>query len=218
MFCRFYPEHLGRRVSGIVLAHTTSTNPLATASGAWLWCALQRPVLVPWFHVLIAAGPLAWLLGWLNYVSGWGHLLSRPSAFAGRQTRGQLDYFVWLGTIASPAGVGHGALASLAFEGREEWSAINVPALIVTAEEDRVTRVEAARDMERRLPRAELVSLSPAGHMGPWEEHEAFAEAVAAFAKRHLLGAQSRPSRRDGENGLPTPSPLTRQGDAEAAG
>ncbi len=197
-FCRLYPRHLGHRVAGIVLAHTTYTNPLATASGARLWLALQRPVLVPLYHGMIALWPLSWLNHWLSYLSGLGHLLARPSVFAGRQTRGQLDYFVWLNTINSPAVIGRGALASLAFEGREYLPAINLPALIITAEEDRVTCSDASREMQRLMPQAELVSLSPAGHMGPWEGHEAFARAVAAFAERHLRGLPSQVSKSDG--------------------
>jgi pimeloyl-ACP methyl ester carboxylesterase len=193
MFCRLYPQHLGPRVAGIVLAHTTYTNPLATASGARLWLALQRPVLVPLFRGMIVLWPLSWLLHWLSYLSGLGHLLARPSTFAGRQTRGQLDYFVWLNTLNSPAVIGRGALASLAFEGREHLPAIDLPALVITAQEDRVTRIEAAQEMQRRLPQAELVSLSPAGHMGPWERHEAFAQAVAKFAQRHLAELPSQP-------------------------
>jgi pimeloyl-ACP methyl ester carboxylesterase len=206
MFCRLYPQHLGKRVAGIVLAHTTYTNPLRTAAGARLWCALQRPVLTPLFYGLIVLWPLAWLLSWLNYLSGLGHLLVRGSNFAGRQTRGQVDYFAWVCALASPSVIGRGALATLAFEGREYLPAINLPALLITAEEDRVTRIDASLEMQRLLPQAELVSLSPAGHMGPWERHEAFAQAVAAFAGRHLRGLQGRPSQSDGGGGLPSSS------------
>lgn len=102
-FCRLYPQHLGRRVAGIVLAYTTFTNPLATAAGGWLWRAIPEPVLVPLFRGMIVLWPLTWLINWLHYLSGWGHLLARVSNFAGRRTRGQVDYFAWLSAIASPA-------------------------------------------------------------------------------------------------------------------
>jgi alpha/beta hydrolase fold len=46
-FCGLYPELLGRRVAGLVLTHTTPTNPVRTTSGAAFLSAIEKPVLVP---------------------------------------------------------------------------------------------------------------------------------------------------------------------------
>ena len=42
VFCRLYPKQLGPRVTGIVLVHTTYTNPLNTAVGASFWKAIEK--------------------------------------------------------------------------------------------------------------------------------------------------------------------------------
>ena len=39
-FCRLFPESLGTRVKGLVLAHTTYTNPVRTVKGAPIYTAL----------------------------------------------------------------------------------------------------------------------------------------------------------------------------------
>jgi len=188
-FCHLYPVQLGRRVAGIVLAHTTYTSPLATAWGHRLWSVLERPILRPMFVALAIFWPLAWLVSWLSYSSGLTHLVVRISNFAGRQTRGQIDYLAWLFTRASPAVFARGALATTAFDSREHLPSLNLPALVVTAPSDRMTGFRASLEIHRRLPRGELAVLSPAGHMGLWEQHEAFCQAVADFASRHLLSA-----------------------------
>ena len=46
-FCRLFPSALGSRVMGLVLTHTTPTNPVRTTSGAAFYTAIEKPVLVP---------------------------------------------------------------------------------------------------------------------------------------------------------------------------
>ena len=44
-FCRLFPERLGSHVAGLLLAHTTPTNPVRTTGGAAILTALRRPFL-----------------------------------------------------------------------------------------------------------------------------------------------------------------------------
>ncbi len=63
---------------------------------------------------------------------------------------------------------------------------IGVPVLVVTGDRDRVLVPQVSARMRDALPQAELVVLRPAGHMGNWEQHPRFVEAVAAFSARCL--------------------------------
>ncbi len=105
-FCRLFPERLGRQVAGLVLVNTTFTNPVRTTTASGLLRALQRPVLEPLLHLMIWLAPLVWLMNWLSYLNGTLHLLSALTGFAGRETRGQLEFatrFIirtWPGVVA----------------------------------------------------------------------------------------------------------------------
>jgi pimeloyl-ACP methyl ester carboxylesterase len=57
-FCRLFPNALGTRVNGLVLTHTTPTNPIRTTSGAGFFTAIEKPVLVPMLYLTIALSPL----------------------------------------------------------------------------------------------------------------------------------------------------------------
>ena len=54
-FCKLFPESLGRRVAGLVLAHTSYTNPVRTTKMAALYTAIEKPVIIPLLHLTIGA-------------------------------------------------------------------------------------------------------------------------------------------------------------------
>jgi ABC-type spermidine/putrescine transport system permease subunit II len=41
-FCRIFPEALGKEVSGLILSHTTYTNPVRTTKGAGFYTAIEK--------------------------------------------------------------------------------------------------------------------------------------------------------------------------------
>ena len=71
--CGLLPALLGGRVIGLVLSHTTPTNPVRTTSGAAFFTAIEKPVLVPLMYLTIALSPLVWLMNWLSYFNGSAH-------------------------------------------------------------------------------------------------------------------------------------------------
>ena len=75
-FCKLFPEKLGTRVAGLVLAHTSYTNPVRTTSMAGLYTALEKPVVIPLLYLTIALWPLAWLMNWMSYFNGSAALLT----------------------------------------------------------------------------------------------------------------------------------------------
>jgi pimeloyl-ACP methyl ester carboxylesterase len=181
-FCRLFPQHLGRRVAGLVLVGTTYTNPVRTTTANGFFRAAQKPILEPLLHLTVWLAPLVWLMNWLSYLNGSAHVLSMLTGFAGRESRGQLDFATRFNVLASPAVVGRGGLATFAFDETATLGELRVPVLVVTADRDRITIPEASAYMHRAVPAAELVELRPAGHMSVLEQPDRFAEAVAAFA------------------------------------
>ena len=72
-FCKIFPESLSKRVAGLVLAHTSYTNPVRTTKRAGLYTAIEVPVLIPLLHLTIAIWPLVWVMNWLSYLNGSAH-------------------------------------------------------------------------------------------------------------------------------------------------
>ena len=69
-FCRLFPEALGRRVCGLVLAHTTYTNPVKTTTWTRCYTAMQKPVMEPLCHLTIWLAALVRPLCVLSYLDG----------------------------------------------------------------------------------------------------------------------------------------------------
>lgn len=179
-FCRLFPQHLGKRVTGLVLMDTTDTNPLETARFGAFWRALQRPVFVPLWYATITLSPVVRAINWLSYLNGSSHLVKRLLGFAGRQTWRQVDFACRLTAKASPAVAARMSLASIEYDESQTLPAISVPVLVLAGENDRVTRLDVNRRLQQRIPDARLVSV-PGGHFALLEQHEAFSRAVAEF-------------------------------------
>src|SRR4051812_28418786 len=57
-------------IKGIILQHTSFTNPLYTIIASGLLRKIQRPVIQPLCYLMIALSPLLWFFKWLGYLSG----------------------------------------------------------------------------------------------------------------------------------------------------
>ncbi|HUQ68014.1 MAG TPA: alpha/beta hydrolase, partial [Planctomycetaceae bacterium] len=188
-FCRLFPDHLNRRVQGLVFVHTTYINPVKTAWGSAVLSVLQKPLIEPLNYLTIWLSPLARLSNWQSYANGSLHLTSRITSFAGRQTWGQVDYASRMAAKASPAVVARGNLAMLKLDERATLPQVHVPALVVSGQNDRLTKPQASHMLARLLPNAVEVSLSPAGHLGHWEQNGPFEAALTSFIDTFSLAA-----------------------------
>jgi pimeloyl-ACP methyl ester carboxylesterase len=189
-YCKLFREALGRRVSGLVLAHSTYTNPVRTTKKADLYTALQKPVIEPLLHLTIWLSPLVWVMNWLSYLNGSAHRSTAQQSFAGTETWGQLNFVARLMPHPSPAVLARGMFGMLAYDATAVLPTIPVPVLIVTGDRDPVTLPEASEHMRGAIPGARLVSLAPARHFGLMEHHGRFGEAIGAFTAEC---AQARP-------------------------
>ncbi|WP_435008981.1 alpha/beta fold hydrolase [Tundrisphaera lichenicola] len=182
-FCKLFPEKLGTRVNGLVLAHTSYTNPVRTTSMAGFYTAIEKPVVIPLLYLTIGLWPLAWLMNWMSYFNGSAHRSTHKSSFSGNETRGQLNFVSRFMPLGRPDVLARGMLGMIAYDATEVLARIPVPTLVFVGDEDTTTLPEAGEFIANHVPRAKLVTLSPAKHMGLLEHHDQFDRVVAEFAE-----------------------------------
>lgn len=182
-FCRLFPERLVRQVVGLVLTHTSYTNPVNTSWGARVSRPLQGPVLRPMCYLTIALSPVMSVMNRLSGLNGTAHILSHFLQFGGQETRGQLRFLTALGLHANPAVVSRGMLAMMDYQAANVVPNLAVPVLVVAASADKMTLPVASRWIAVNAPQAQEVVLAPAGHLGLIEQHEVWAKAVDHFAQ-----------------------------------
>lgn len=184
-FCRLFPERL-QRVAGLILVDGTYINPLKTTILSKLVLALQKPLLEPLLHLVIALSPLLWLTSWLSYFNGSTLITTEISGFTGRETRGQLNFSSLIGIKAAPGILARGVLAMFRFNETATLSNISVPTLVVVGKSDIATRPFASERMVETIPNAELRKLAPGGHMALMERNLQFAEIIREFSQSCL--------------------------------
>ena len=182
-FCRLFQVTLGERVVGLVLAHTTPTDPVKTTSGAALYVPLERPVLMPLMYLTIALSPIVWVMNWLSYLNGSAHLSTMRGSFGGTETWEEIEFATRFQVLASPAVIARGMLGMMRYDAISTLPTIPIPALVVIGDKDSTTKPEAGEMIRRGIPECRLERLSPAKHLGLIEHHAAFAEMVRRFVR-----------------------------------
>ncbi len=188
-FCRHFPKALGPRVNGLVLVHTTYTNPLRTTILARLFTALERPLIVPLAHLTIWLFPFIWVMNWMNYVNGSSHIATRFTGFTGHGTWDQIELATRPQPRPSPAVLARGTLGMLAYDATKTLPKIHLPALVIAGDRDPLCKPQASEYMQSNMPSAQLITLAPARHMGNIEYHRHFAELVGDFSSTHIAAA-----------------------------
>ena len=198
---RLFPATLANRVRGMVLAHTTYTNPVRTTAKHRLYTALQKPVLEPLLHLAIWLSPVLWLLNVLSYLNGSAHHSTARQSFAGTQTRQQVAFVTRCVRQTSPAVLARGMLGMLRYDATATLPTIGVPVLIIAGDQDTTTLPDASAFMQASIPGAQLTTLAPAKHQGLLEHHTSFAQRVAAFCEACLRpGEEKEPIRREDDS------------------
>jgi len=180
-FCRLFPEALGTRVAGLLLTHTTYTNPVRTVLGASFFTAIEKPVLVPLMYLTIALSPLVRLMNWSSYRNGSMHLTTKWTSFGGTETWEQIDFAARFQLKAPPAVLARGMLGMMRYDATATLGRIEIPVLVVAGDRDPVCKPEASQHMRDELPNAQLATLTPARHLGLIEHHRRYGEVVSGF-------------------------------------
>ena len=195
------------RLAGLVLVHTSPVNPFETMAPVPLHRKLQKPVHEPLLRVSAALAPVVRLLNQLAYWNGSIHWDLELQLFTGRETREQLDRMARVARRVDPAAQAHCALALTRYHAPSSLPSLEVPTLVVTGTRDHVTVPEAGETIAEELPKAEILELDPARHMGYMEWHEPFVTAVHRFIEE---ATSARETAR--KPGRPQPPPGRRRG------
>jgi pimeloyl-ACP methyl ester carboxylesterase len=110
-------------------------------------------------------------------------IMTRWLTFAGTQTHKQLDFTSLLSAMAPPAITARGVLGMFNYDATAVLKDLTLTVLIVGADHDRLTKLEASITMSDKIPSAKLYTLSPAGHMGLIERHQEVNRRVSDFLK-----------------------------------
>lgn len=94
----------------------------------------------------------------------------------------QLDVGARYTPQVDPGVLARGMLAMFDFDETETLRTINVPVLVIAGDLDRLTHPDASEYMSRAIPGAQMLLLSPSGHMGNFERNAELVSALEAFA------------------------------------
>jgi pimeloyl-ACP methyl ester carboxylesterase len=181
-YCTQIGKNISQRVKGIVLQHTTYTDPTDTSILSGLLKAIEKPVLYPLCYLMIALWPILWISKWMSYFNGNMLLSTRFSTFTGTQTHQQLDFVSRLSAMAPPNVFARGMLGMMkTYDVSDDLTKLKVPVLILAARSDRLTKLVASEYMRNNIPNAQMIVLSPAGHQGLIERHAESIEAADGF-------------------------------------
>ena len=184
--CGRLPSLAAAKVAGIVLEHTTYTDPVRTTRHARLLRPLEAPVLRPLLWLDIVLAPLVRLMNGVGYLSGMTHLAMRYGAFGPKPSRTLLETVSRLAATQSPAVQAKGALAMMDWDYSLELLRIRQSAHVFIGGEDRVTCPEAGSAIASGILGAYETRVPHAGHFGPIECPSFYDHAIAAFADAEL--------------------------------
>lgn len=196
-YCKLYPESLGSRIRGLVLAQGTYTNPVKTTARSSLYSALQKPLLEPLCHITVWLSPIFRLLNILSYFNGSAHRSTERDSFSGHETRGQLDHLARSYCKAAPSVVARGMLGMMKYDATAVLARIPIPVLVVAGDNDQTCLAEASRFMAKQIPDATLAILTDSKHCGFFEHSEAFHAPLAPFLASVCQGEATSSGRRE---------------------
>jgi pimeloyl-ACP methyl ester carboxylesterase len=191
-YCELFPEAIGSRVRGLVLADTTSADlmggllPNAARrlqaaveglEGIALRALQGRTENVDTFRK--RANNLVYLG---TRLMGFGRDPSPTQVAFVEKLLSEVPSSVWLKLIPAMLGVD----VSRALE------AINVPTLVIVGEKDKLTPLAAAERIADSVPQAELVVLKDTGHVPMLERPDEFNALLRRFVARVTTAEASR--------------------------
>jgi len=165
-YCRLFPEQVGRRIAGLILADAP-LHPLPAPS------ALLR--------LSAALSPLIGLVNRLVYLSGLGHLATAMAAFGGRESRGQLDMVTRSAAYTRPSLGLQEATAMAGFDPRPVLAALTVPVLLIAGERGRLVRPAKLRQAAAGLSGATAVVLPHSGSLSFLERSGEFEQRLSEW-------------------------------------
>jgi pimeloyl-ACP methyl ester carboxylesterase len=182
-FAELFPEEMGDRVAGLVLVGSTyvdTVRGMTAAVSAWGAAWAQRTLITGAFRFLGQDPVRAHQLR--RRGSDLGYLGTRLFGFGANPPPSQVA-FVDTTLAGTDVEVWAKVFPSLIdFDLSGSLEAVDVPALVVVGDRDRLTPPAAARSMAEKIPDSRLLVLEDAGHCAFLERHEVLDAEIAAFA------------------------------------
>ena len=120
-------------------------------------------------------------------MTGWGHGQAARLHDHSQPGLSHLGFSRQLMAGNDPAALAIDLAACQAYQGGPEAAAgLDIPALVILAEKDRMTPIKAGRAMAAALRQSQLIELAEAGHMLPPERPQEVNRAVAGFMEQHF--------------------------------
>lgn len=187
-----YSDSLRQHVAGLILVHTTYTNPLRTMLGAPLWTAIEKVIIMPSQYLMIGLAPVYWLSNWHSYLNGSMQLTTRLTSFTGQQSYQHVDYAAWLSTQAWPAHIARGNLGMFRYDAQSALRKINVPLLVISGHHDRITKPDASERINELAADSQPL-LEDGGHLALFEFHDEVMQGIAQFVETHQPISRGEP-------------------------
>ena len=181
-FCRLFPKALGTTVDGLVLVHTTYTDPLRTTMLSPLLTALERPLIIPLAYLMIWLSPLVWVMNWMSYLNGSAHLATRLAGFTGKGTWEQVELVTRPQMRPAPSVLARGTLGMLAYDATKTLPKIHIPTLVVAGDQDPLCKPQRANSSKTRCPRRSSAPCRAGPAHGSDRAPHPLAELVVDFA------------------------------------
>ena len=129
-------------------------------------------------------------MNWLSYENGTTYMVNAKSAFAGAETRGQLDLVSRLQTEASPGIVARGTLAMFHWDATPVLPRVQVPVLLLVGQQDTTTLPSASEYMRAAIPGSQLTVVNPSAHYSLLEQNQRVDAEIEKFARLYASGSR----------------------------
>jgi 3-oxoadipate enol-lactonase len=170
--------------SAIILQSCSYTNPLKTMPISPLPWLLQSPVITPVLQNIARNSKVFTTLGYLAYSSGLSTLFYRLVLFTGKQSVATLRFMTTLAAKTKAKTTAETLLATFAFDAENEIKNIDLPCLIIVAENDRLIDPKAGLYQQQQIKGSDLV-LVKGGHQTLAEYPEETNNALEQFLRKH---------------------------------
>ena len=170
--------------SAIILQSSSYTNPLKTMPiSPWPWL-LQSTLIVPILHNIERNNKVFTTLGFLAYSSGLSALFYRLVLFTGNQSVATLRYMTTFAANTKAKTTAKTLLSTFAFDSGNALKSINIPCLIIAAEDDRLIDPKAGLHQHEQIKGSELIMVK-GGHQSLAEFPDETNKAVEQFLGNH---------------------------------
>jgi pimeloyl-ACP methyl ester carboxylesterase len=172
--------------SAIILQSCSYINPLKTMPISPLPWLLQSPLITPVLQNISRNSKVFTTLGYLAYSSGLSTLFYRLVLFTGKQSVATLRYMTTLAAKTKAKTTAETLLATFAFDAKNAIKNIDLPCLIIVAENDRLIDPKAGLYQHQQIKGSDLIVVK-GGHQTLAEYPEQTNNALEQFLRKQNI-------------------------------